>query len=136
MTIRVKDIDHVVLRVRDVEGAVRFYCDVLGGTVDRERDDLGLYHLRLGSKFIDLVDVKGELGRPGGAAPRAKGRNMDHLCLSLEEFDEVAIRAHLNSHGIEAGDVVERYGAEGEGPSLYVQDPDGNTVELKGPPRR
>lgn len=134
--IRVRDIDHVVLRVKDVPKAIRFYCEALGGSVDRERADLGLYHLRLGSRFIDLVDVAGKLGRPGGAAPRAKGRNMDHLCLNLESFDEANIRTYLATHGIEAGEVVERYGAEGDGPSLYIRDPEGNTIELKGPPKR
>ena len=134
MPIRIKDIDHVVLRVKDVERAVGFYCDVLGCTVDRERGDLGLYHLRAGRAFIDLVDIKGKLGREGGGAARAKGRNMDHVALSVENFDEGAIRADLHSHGIEAEEAVERYGAEGEGPSIYIEDPDGNIVELKGPP--
>lgn len=136
MPIRIKDIDHVVLRVRDVERAVGFYCDVLGCTMDRERDDLGLYHLSAGNAFIDLVDIKGKLGREGGGAARAKGRNMDHVALRIERFDEHAIRAYLQSHGIEAGEAVERYGAEGDGPSIYIEDPDGNTVELKGPPTR
>jgi catechol 2,3-dioxygenase-like lactoylglutathione lyase family enzyme len=134
MPIRIKDIDHVVLRVKDMERAVGFYCDVLGCSVDRERDDLGLYHLRAGSAFIDLVDIKGKLGREGGGAARIKGRNMDHLALRLEIFDERSIRAYLQSHGIEAGEAVERYGAEGDGPSFYIKDPDGNTIELKGPP--
>ena len=134
MPILIKDIDHVVLRVKDMERAVDFYCDVLGCSVDRERDDLGLYHLRAGSAFIDLVDIKGKLGREGGGAVRIKGRNMDHLALRLEIFDERAIRAYLQSHGIEAEEAVERYGAEGDGPSFYIKDPDGNTIELKGSP--
>ena len=134
MPILIKDIDHVVLRVKDMERAVDFYCDVLGCSVDRERDDLGLYHLRAGSAFIDLVDSKGKLGREGGGAARIKGRNMDHLALRLKIFDERAIRAYLQSHGIEAEEAVERYGAEGDGPSFYIKDPDGNTIELKGPP--
>ena len=134
MPILIKNIDHVVLRVKDMERAVDFYCDVLGCSVDRERDDLGLYHLRAGSAFIDLVDIKGKLGREGGGAARIKGRNMDHLALRLEIFDERGIRAYLQSHGIEAEEAVERYGAEGDGPSFYIKDPDGNTIELKGPP--
>lgn len=134
MPLRIKDIDHVVLRVKDVKRALSFYCDVLGCTMDRERDDLGLYHLRAGRAFIDLVDIKGKLGREGGGPPRVKGRNMDHVALRIESLDEPAIRAHLQSHGIEAGEAVERFGAEGDGPSIYIEDPDGNTVELKGPP--
>ena len=136
MAIRIKDIDHVVLRVKDIDRAVRFYCDVLGCTVDRVRDDLGLYHLRAGRAFIDLVDIKGELGRQGGGAPRAKGRNVDHVALRIKSINEKALRRHLEAHGIEAGEVVERYGADGDGPSLYIEDPDGNTIELKGPPNK
>lgn len=126
------ELDHVVLRVRDVDRMMAFYCDVLGCTVDRTRDDLGLYQLRAGRSMIDLVDVKGEIGRAGGEAPGADGRNMDHFCIFIEPFDEAALRAHLAAHGIEMGEVTSRYGARGQGPSVYVRDPEGNTVELKG----
>jgi hypothetical protein len=80
------------------------------------------------------VPVDGELGRSGGAAPGAEGRNLDHFCLRVEPFDEAMIRAALRAHGIDAGPLATRYGAEGEGPSLYLHDPEGNVVELKGPP--
>jgi glyoxylase I family protein len=132
--ISIRDIDHVVLRVVDVEAMLRFYCDVLGCTLDRRRDDLGLVQLRAGRAMIDLVPVDGKLGRMGGRAPGAEGRNLDHLCLRVEPFDVDAIRAHLAAHGIDAGPAKLRYGAEGEGYSLYLEDPEGNTVELKGPP--
>ena len=130
----VQGIDHVVLRVVDVEGVIRFYKDVLGCAVERRKDDLGLIQLRAGRSLIDLVDVNGELGQKGGAAPGAEARNMDHFCLRIDPFDEAQIRAHLRAHGVEAGELATRYGAEGDGPSLYIQDPEGNTVELKGPP--
>ena len=130
----VQGIDHVVLRVVDVEGVIRFYKDVLGCAVERRKDDLGLIQLRAGRSLIDLVDVNGELGQKGGAAPGAEARNMDHFCLRIDPFDEAQIRAYLRAHGVEAGELVTRYGAEGDGPSLYIQDPEGNTVELKGPP--
>ena len=130
----VQGIDHVVLRVVDVEGVIRFYQDVLGCAVERRKDDLGLIQLRAGRSLIDLVDVNGELGQKGGAAPGAEARNMDHFCLRIDPFDEAQIRAHLRAHGVEAGELATRYGAEGVGPSLYIQDPEGNTVELKGPP--
>ncbi len=134
MAFTVQGIDHVVLRVVDVEGMIRFYQDVLGCAVERRKDDLGLIQLRAGSSLIDLVDVSGELGQKGGAAPGAGARNMDHLCLRIDPFDEAQIRAHLRAHGVEAGELATRYGAEGDGPSLYIEDPEGNTVELKGPP--
>ncbi|HIN22684.1 MAG TPA: VOC family protein [Rhodospirillales bacterium] len=130
----VQGIDHVVLRVVDVEGVIRFYQDVLGCAVERRKDDLGLIQLRAGRSLIDLVDVNGELGQKGGAAPGAEARNMDHFCLRIDPFDEAQIRAYLRAHGVEAGELATRYGAEGDGPSLYIQDPEGNTVELKGPP--
>ena len=128
-------LDHVVLRVRDLDAALGFYGRVLGMGVVRRRDDLGLVHLRCGASMIDLVAVDGPLGRPGGAAPGAEGRNVDHLCLRIEPFDEAAIRAALRAEGVEAGALAPaNFGAEGEGPSLYFRDIDGNTVELKGPP--
>ena len=111
-----------------------FYGDVLGCPVERQEADIGLVQLRAGRSLIDLVDIAGERGRAGGAAPGAEGRNMDHLCIGIEPFDEDAIRAHLESHGIAAGPLKRRYGAEKFGPSIYIEDPEGNVVELKGPP--
>jgi glyoxylase I family protein len=133
--IEIRRIDHVVLRVRDVAASKRFYCDALGCTVERESDALGLHQLRAGSSLIDLVPVAGPLGRLGGAEPGAEGRNLDHVALVLASFDADAIRAWLRAHGIDPGDVGDRYGAEGMGPSMYIRDPDGNVVELKGPAR-
>jgi glyoxylase I family protein len=131
--IRIREIDHVVLRARDQEKLVRFYCDVLGCTIERRQDAIGLVQLRAGRSLIDIVGVDGELGRKGGAAPGVEGRNMDHLCLRVDAFDAAAIRAHLAEQGVEIADSGARYGAEGEGFSLYIEDPEGNSVELKGP---
>jgi len=132
--IRIRDIDHVVLRVVDLEKMLSFYCGVLGCSVDRRQEEIGLIQLRAGSSLIDLVPISGKLGSAGGAAPGREGRNMDHFCLRLDAFDEKGIRAFLAEHNIAAGDVVSRYGAYGQGPSIYLEDPEGNTVELKGPP--
>lgn len=129
-------LDHVVLRAISVPRMLRFYCDVLGCTVERERADIGLTQLRAGNSLIDLVAVDGEIGRRGGAAPGPEGRNMDHLCLRIEPFDPGALTAHLIRHGVVPGEIKSRYGADGQGPSLYLSDPEGNTVELKGPPER
>lgn len=127
-------LDHVVLRVRDPEAMVAFYCAVLGCSVERRQDEIGLIQLRAGQSLIDLVGIDGKLGRMGGAAPGVEGRNMDHLCLRADPFDREAILAHLNAHAVRVGDFGSRYGAEGEGPSQYLFDPEGNLVELKGPP--
>ena len=133
MAFQIKAIDHVVLRVADAERAIRFYCDVLGCREERRAEGIGLYQLRAGAGLIDIVPVDSELGRMGGAGPGDEGHNLDHFALRIEPFDEAALRAHLAAHGVTAGEVSRRYGAEGDGPSLYLEDPDGNTVELKGP---
>jgi catechol 2,3-dioxygenase-like lactoylglutathione lyase family enzyme len=125
--------DHIVLRIVDKDKMVAFYRDVLGCTVDWDRPELGLTHVRAGTSLIDLVTVDGKLGKMGGAAPGVEGRNLDHFALSVRPFDETAIRAHLAAHGVAIVEEGERYGAEGDGTSLYVRDPEGNTVELKGP---
>ncbi|MBI3042226.1 MAG: VOC family protein [Betaproteobacteria bacterium] len=132
--IRIREIDHVVLRVVDLEAMIRFYCEVLGCSIERRREDLGLVQLRAGRSLVDLVPVDGKLGRAGGAAPRADGRNLDHFCFRVEPFDGPAIRRRLETAGVSAGEIATRYGAEGDGPSIYIKDPEGNTVELKGPP--
>lgn len=132
--IRIRDIDHIVLRIVDLDKMLAFYCDALGCTIERRRDDIGLIQLRAGRALIDLVPVSGKLGAMGGAPPDAEGRNLDHVCFRVEPFDEAAIRTHLAAQGIEAGATEPRFGAEGEGPSIYLHDPEGNMVELKGPP--
>jgi glyoxylase I family protein len=132
--IRLRGLDHVVLRVTDPERSLAFYCGVLGCREERRVGALGLIQLRAGASLIDLVGVDSPLGRLGGAAAGEGARNLDHLALELEDFDETAIRAWLSGHGVEPGDVAQRYGARGMGPSLYIRDPDGNVVELKGPP--
>ena len=131
--IAIAALDHVVLRVADLERAKAFYRDVLCCPVEKWQPELGLLQLRAGAALIDLVTLDGKLGREGGVGPGAEGHNLDHFCVRLERFDEAALRAHLASHGIAAGEIVQRYGAEGTGPSLYIKDPDGNTVELKAP---
>ena len=117
----IRGIDHVVLRVRDIERMRKFYCDVLGAQHVAYRPQLRMSHLRVGASLIDLVE-----GEPTGC-------NMDHLCLRIEPFDQAAIVRHLESHGVAVGDIRNRFGAEGNGVSIYLADPEGNTVELKGP---
>ena len=132
--IRIREIDHLVLRTERVQAMIAFYTDVLGMSVERRLDDIGLIQLRAGRSLLDLVPVDSELGRKGGAAPGGHGHNLDHFCVRVDPFDEGALRDHLKTKGVEAGPTERRYGAEGTGPSIYIQDPDGNTVELKGPP--
>ena len=117
----IRGIDHVVLRVRDIERMRKFYCEVLGATHVAYRPQFAMSHLRVGSAMIDLV--KGE----------RDGLNMDHFCLRVEPFDQEQIVSYLKSKGVAVGPVRTRFGAEGNGVSIYLTDPEGNTVELKGP---
>ena len=127
-------LDHVVLRTANPERMTAFYRGVLGCAVERRVDSLGLVQLRAGASLIDLVDTAGELGRAKGAPPGRGARNMDHFCVRVADFDAAAVARALAAHGIVAPAPARRYGAEGWGASLYIEDPDGNVVELKGPP--
>lgn len=128
----IQDIDHIVLRVSDLERMIAFYCSVLGCKLEWRRPDLGLVHLRAGSAMIDLIPVDGKLGSLGGAAPGKEGRNMDHVCLRVRNFDVDQIVGHLESQQVRVGEIRPRFGAEGEGVSIYAYDPEDNLVELKG----
>ena len=130
--IRVLMIDHIVLRTTQVEEMVRFYSKVLGCGVERTlAAETGLTQLRAGDSLIDIVAVDSELGRAGGAAPTPSGNNMDHFCLRLEAASEQDLRDWLEQQEVASSPFEIRYGAEGYGPSIYIQDPDGNTVELR-----
>ncbi len=125
MTFHVERIDHVVLRCRDLAGMVRFYEQALGFNVERKLDRISLVQMRAGASLLDLIAAE----RPQDAA------NMDHLCFRIEPFDRDAIVTRLAPFGVSVGEIVERYGAEGNGPSVYFHDPEGNQIELKGPSR-
>jgi glyoxylase I family protein len=132
--LNIRQIDHIVVRVVNLKAMTDFYIDIIGCSLEKIQDELGLYQLRAGNSLIDLVPIDGKLGRAGGAAPGTEGRNMDHFCLRIDPFDADEIIPYLKSKGIDPGKVESRYGAEGVGPSIYVTDPEGNMVELKGPP--
>ena len=129
------NLDHLVLRVRDVELMLRFYTEVLGCRPERTLPDLGLYQVRAGNSLIDFVTLDGKLGRMGGAGPGPEGHNLDHFCLRIDPFDGATLTGWLRQHGANPGEVANRYGADGDGPSIYLTDPEGNVVELKGPPQ-
>ena len=132
MTLKIRGLDHIVLRVRDAEAMERFYVDVLGLTVERRQERIGLTQLRAGAQLIDLVAVDGLLGREGGAAPGPDGRNLDHVCLNVDGFDLATVETHLRAHGAAVGESGRRYGAGGFGVSIYLTDPEGNGLELRG----
>jgi glyoxylase I family protein len=132
--LRITQVDHLVLRVVDLRAMMHFYIDVLGCTLEKVQENIGLWQIRAGNALIDLVPVDGPLGKKGGAPAGKEARNLDHFCLQVEPFDGEAIIAHLKQQGCEPGPIESRYGANGQGPSIYVPDPEGNMVELKGPP--
>jgi len=124
-------IDHVVLRVVDLTRATRFYEDVLGCRIERDRPELGMTQLRFGTALIDLIAIDGRLGRQGGARPGEEGRNMDHLCLRIADFEVDRVVAELEGAGAEVNATDRRYGSTGEAISVYAKDPDGNGLELR-----
>jgi glyoxylase I family protein len=130
---KLQALDHVVLLVRDLERTLAFYCDCLGAKVERRVDQVGLVQLRAGESLLDLVAFETQQGK--WAKPSVEGgRNMEHFCVAIAPFNDGDIRAHLATHGVDVVEAGDRYGAKGTGPSIYIKDPDGNTVELKGPP--
>lgn len=130
--IDVAGIDHIVLRTTKLNEMLDFYCGVLGCKVERESSsELGLTQLRAGSALIDLVRVDSKIGKLGGGPPSKTENNLDHFCLQLKTISEENIKSHLESHNISVGEFADRYGAQGTGRSIYIKDPEGNTVELR-----
>ena len=109
-----------------LEKVLAFYRDALGCPMERTLDGLGLYQMRAGSALIDVVD-----GRIWKAEAGPGETLYDHFCLQIASSDPTAVLAELDRHGIPHGDPAERYGATGDGTSIYATDPDGRTVELK-----
>ena len=114
----------MVLRVRDLAASIDFYKRVLGARIERQLQKPRIVQLRIGDALLDLVP---------GRKPRESGVNLDHFALRVAPFDPGSLKRRLKRFGIEPGEVAERYGAEGYGPSIYFPDPDGNLIEFKGP---
>ena len=122
----IRHIDHIVLRVANLQAMMDFYSGTLGCSLEKIQEEIGLYQLRAGNSLIDFV--------LGGGPSKHESRNLDHFCLRIDPFNPDEIFRYLRSKGIEPGKVESRYGADGVGPSIYLTDPEGNVVELKGPP--
>lgn len=121
-------LDHVVLRVRDLTKSIAFYRAIMGARIERRLQVPHLVQLRIGDSLLDLV--------PGRKRKAEADHNMDHYAVRVANLDPVALARRLRKFGITPGDVKDRYGAEGYGPSVYFSDPDGNTLEFKGPATR
>ena len=131
--IKIKALDHIVLRAEDEQQLITFYNKILGCQIERQLPEIGLTQLRAGSALIDIVGVKGKLGKAGGCAPGLEGHNVDHFCLTIEDIEPTALLAFLDLHNIAHGGFSRRYGAEGYVESIYIKDPQHNSVELKLP---
>lgn len=130
--IEVVGIDHIVLRTSKLDEMMKFYVNILGCKVERETSlEIGLTQLRAGNALIDLVTVDSSLGRLGGGEPTPTENNVDHFCLQIKQISESAVVQHLSQNGIETPEFTERYGAQGFGNSIYIKDPEQNTVELR-----
>lgn len=129
--IKIRAIDHIVLRSKNEQALIQFYCEVLGCHIEHVALAFGLTQLRAGSALIDIVDINGPIGRSGGAAPKNNGNHIDHFCLQIGAFDEKALLDYLDSHGVEHEAFNDTRGAQGMGRSIYIKDSDGNKVELR-----
>jgi glyoxylase I family protein len=118
-------LDHVVLQVRDPAAARKFYTEIIGCTLERENKEMSILHMRFGEQLIDLI--------PGAGADDATSkRGLEHFCLSISCDDMAGLVAWLRARDVEIVRVNDRYfGAYGDGPSVYLRDPDGYMVELK-----
>lgn len=118
----IQGLDHIVLRTNHIKEMLYFYCDILGCTIEREQPKINLTQLRAGSNLIDIVEVD--------TAVAQENQNLEHYCLRIQPFDFTALKAHFEQQGLEVKRFGERYGSQGLGPSFYINDPQGNEVEL------
>jgi glyoxylase I family protein len=130
LDLKILGLDHVVLRTERLDDVLSFYCDKLGLVLERELREIGLYQLRAGTALVDIVD--GSVWKAKGAGGES---HYDHFCLQIAGEDADGLSRQLDEHGIDHGAPAPRYGATGDGLSIYATDPDGRTVELKLVPR-
>ena len=157
---KISKLDHLVIRCKHFQETFDFYTNILGCTIDQP-EDVGrfggsLTHLRAGSALIDLLSydeshltdegkettMKFHSGGKGTDAKilsevsskvSSSHSTLDHVCLRVDPFDEGSIREFMEANNVPIVSSGQRKGAEGIGPSIYISDPEGNVVELKGP---
>lgn len=131
--IKIECLDHVVLSVQSIEKMLPFYCDVLGFELTQQNEDGKFAQLCAGNAIVDMLKRRGTPSDDPESTARKNERNMDHFALRLEAFEEDSLRDHLAQFGIDAGKLWRNDGPDGHY-SFYIQDPEGNDIELKGWP--
>lgn len=115
-------LDHLLLHVRGMEAAERFYCDVLGCSVEGRMSQWAMLGLSAGVTLVDTDDPNGAWALEGTRA----GSNLHHFAIAISDWDEVTMRDWLASHAV----AIEEERADEAERSFYVRDPSGNLVEL------
>lgn len=131
--VKIRAIDHLVLRAIETERMLDFYHPVLGCEAIRADADQCLTEFGAGDGLIGLVPASARPVSGEGDAGAAARTRLEHFCLTLANWNETGLRQCLHALGVDTRDVGVRPGTREAVPSLYLNDPDGNTVELKGP---
>jgi catechol 2,3-dioxygenase-like lactoylglutathione lyase family enzyme len=128
--LRVQALDHIVLNVADVECSIAFYHGVLGLAIERE-DEWRAGTIRFPSvRLTDATII--DLFGAGEVAREDRVQNLNHLCLVVDDEILEPIVDHLTGHGVETHrGPARRWGAKGDGVSVYFNDPDGNEIEVR-----
>ena len=128
--VKITEMDHIVLKVRDMDASLSFYHEVLGLKVERLEEyragKVGFPSVRLNQDTI--IDLSSSPDMP---PLEQKARNMDHFCMVVEPMDLDSLVADCDARGIQILQKGQRWGAHGMATSIYIQDPDSNTIELR-----
>jgi catechol 2,3-dioxygenase-like lactoylglutathione lyase family enzyme len=136
--IKIVEMDHIVLNVRDIDRSLQFYIDVLGLEGERVGEfkdgTVGFPSVRINKDtIIDLFPVPagGSLQVPASNDGKLEG-NLNHFCMVVEKSNFDAALEALKTHGIAIREgPVSRWGARGRATSIYFLDPDGNEIEIR-----
>ena len=132
--IRITELDHIVLNVKDIDRSLAFYTQVLGLGAERVDEfragKIGFPSVRINEHTIIDLSVSKE----PGALPKSEGKtlgNLNHFCLVVDQEDFTGIVDYLKAHSVPiVQGPISRWGARGRATSVYFLDPDGNEVEI------
>ncbi len=133
--IKVTELDHIVLNVRNIHRALEFYTDVLGLDAERveefEAGKVGFPSVRINSDtIIDLFPLRGTASEPQDK--EKTNHNLNHFCMVISQQDFSGIVDYLKAKGVVISQgPVSRWGARGRATSVYFLDPDDNEVEIR-----